>query len=348
MSEEVDALRSEVADLRAELAEAAAARQGAVGRRRLLAGLATAGAATVLAAKPAGAADGDPLLLGTSNDATDATLLLATFAGSLSEVVLASEAWGVMATAEFIGVLGTVGAGGEAGVWGEVSGPGGSGVVGSAIDPAAVGVTARSATGPALAASSDQDGVTLELTPAARVGPPTTMPQGLGEYRAGSVSVDQAGEVWLCVGAGAPGTWTRLLREDTGAGRTVPIPPTRVLDTRAPGGRPSGAPAVPGQVAGRRPGGSTTTLDLRGAGPIPSSANGVVGNLTVASPSYGGYLAVGPAGVATATSALNFTRGAIAANAFTSQINEGGLAIRGSGSPANAYHLIVDVTAYIT
>src|SRR5690349_21422894 len=78
MSDELDALRAEVAALRAELAEQ---RTASVTRRRLLTGLAglgaagAAGAAGVAFAQPAAAADGQPLLIGETNTSTAATRL---------------------------------------------------------------------------------------------------------------------------------------------------------------------------------------------------------------------------------------------------------------------------------
>jgi hypothetical protein len=190
--------------------------------------------------------------------------------------------------------------------------------------------------------------VALELQPAERTGPPTSMPDGLGQYRAGAISIDQTGELWLCVSEGAPGTWRRLLREDTTAGRVVPMDPMRALDTRATGGRPSGSPAITGQQAGPLHGGQAVTLDLAGAGAIPATASGVVGNLTVVKPDYSGYLIAIPSGSTSNSSALNFDTGEIVANSFTSALGPGGLTLRANGSSGRTYHLVVDITAYIT
>jgi hypothetical protein len=147
-----------------------------------------------------------------------------------------------------------------------------------------------------------------------------------------------------------PPIWTRLLREDTTHGRTVPINPIRAIDTRAPGGRPAGAPAIPGQKAGPLKGGTSLTLDLAGIGPIPATATGVIGNLAAITPSFSGYLAARPSGAAGAiTTSLNFPQGVAAlANAFTRQLGPAGLTITGSGTSANTYHLVVDITACIT
>jgi len=163
------------------------------------------------------------------------------------------------------------------------------------------------------------------------------------------MSVDAEGDLWMCTTAGDPGTWTRLLREDTAAGRVVPVDPFRALDTRATGGRPSGSPAIPGQKKGPLNGGAVLTLDLAGVGAIPATATGVVGNLTVVSPNYSGWLKALPSGGTGATSSLNFMAGTAAvANAFTSALGPAGLMITASGTAANRYHLIVDITAYIT
>jgi hypothetical protein len=173
-------------------------------------------------------------------------------------------------------------------------------------------------------------------------GPPTVWSE------AGAIRFDAAGDLWLCITTGDPGTWTRLLREDTAAGRTVPITPFRALDSRAAGGRPSGSPAVPGQTQGPLHGGQAVTLDLAGAATIPATAAGVVGNLTVLTPSYNGYLRAAPSGTTVLPSAINFTKGATIANAFTSALGPNGLTITGSGGSSNTYQLVVDITAYIT
>lgn len=233
----------------------------------------------------------------------------------------------VRGTGEFAGIAGEVGDQGIGVI--ATSGLGGQALVADSVH------------GPSIWAESD-DGVTLCLIPAIETGPPTT------EYPEGSMRVDVEREVWLCVESGEPGTWTRLLREDTAPGRVIPITPVRVLDTRVTGGQPAGSPAVPGQKMGPLKGGTGLTLDLAGAGPIPASAQGVVGNLTVVLPTYAGYLVARPSGTASTTSALNFPAGAIVANAFTSQLGPDGLTLSASGTSANSYHLVIDIAAYIT
>lgn len=352
MKRDVDALRIEFAALRAEVAALRAQPPAPkrISRRHLvtgLVGLGAAGAAGIAPAAPAAAADGDNVVLGQLNTATSSTAIATEVPGEASQVQFGHGGWGIFATAVSTAIVGATDSGGLAGVNGEAVD--GTGVLGHASGVGGIGVVALSVTGPALAAQSDSDGVTLRLVPAARSGPPTVTPVGLGEYSAGSFSVDENGEVWLCTLGGAPGTWTRILREDTASGRTVPIAPLRVIDTRHPLGRPPGSPVVPGQKAGPLKGGTSLTLDLAGSGPIPATATGVIGNLTVVNPSYSGWLAARPSGAPGATSSINFTNGVTAiANAFTSQLGPAGLTITGSGTSANTYHLVVDITAYIT
>ena len=350
MSDDIDALRAEVAALRAKVEHQEAEPDRAVTRRRLLTGLASlgaVGAASVATAPSARAADGDPLLIGDTNDATKETFLTATFDDSTSEVVLASQPWGVMATAASVGVLGGSGPEGFAGVAGVIEGPVGSALYGKAEDIGAIGLVVRSQSGPAIEARSTLDGVTLELQPAARTGPPTAMPDGLTEYRRGSITVDMAGDFWLCTTQGAPGKWTRLMREDTTHGRVIPITPFRALDTRATGGRVG--PAITGQRKGPIHGGETVTLHLRDHPAIPATATGAFGSLCVVTPNYTGSCRVLPSGSSNPASAVNFWKGVGAlSNSYTSALGTVGLSLKPSGSSVHTTHLILDVAGYLT
>jgi hypothetical protein len=55
-----------------------------------------------------------------------------------------------------------------------------------------------------------------------------------------------------------------------------------------------------------------------------------------------------PAGTPSTTSSINFVTGTTLANAFTSGLGPAGLTITSSGTAANSYQLIVDITAYLT
>jgi hypothetical protein len=195
---------------------------------------------------------------------------------------------------------------------------------------------------------NELEGVTLWLIPADRTGPPTAMPPGIARYGQGSFSVDAAGEVWLCAETGTPGTWTRLLREDTAVGRVIPITPIRALDTRATGGRVAGAPVVPGQRKGPIRGGQSITLDLAGVGAIPARASGVIGNATVILPSSSGYLRILPAGASVPAASFNFNKNQTIANGFTSALTPSGLRATAPISSTITYELVIDISAYIT
>lgn len=368
---DVSVLTAELAQLRAQLDEQAAeltalkaqptpAPDGRVSRRHLitgLAGLGAAGVAGVAGAAPAAAADGQPLTLGQDNTSATTTRLTTTLGGAdfyEFATELSSDAYATLAVAVNED---PDGAGGRAAIFAD----------NTSTDSGAAGVLSFAKDGPAIEAINESDGfptvggvnrgpgpglygaswgggaqLVLEQETGSTPGPP---PSG----QVGYIRLDSLGDLWVCTAAGTPGSWTRLLREDTARGRTVPIVPIRVLDTRAPNGRPGGSPVVPGQRSGPLKGGQELALDVAGfASPIPGSATGLVGNLTVVGASYGGYLSVMPGFTSSFTSAINFTKGVTVANAFTSKINTIGLGVRSSGTTANSYHLIVDITAYLT
>lgn len=353
-------LADEVADLRRRVeyqaAELAAVRKQlpaeAVSRRHLLrglAGLGAAGAASVVAAQPARADDGDPLLLGQVNSSTTRTWLQ--YTGSEIGLVVSSDG----STSLFASAL--EGADSAIHAVHLSTAHGVSTIQSEATDGKALFAindsTRFSAVaghnqgeGPGMAATTEGDGGQLVLRPleGSNTGPPTTGPREVGEIR-----LDGDGDLWVCVSPGSPGTWTRLLREDATPGRVIPITPIRAIDTRATGGRPAGSPAVPGQKKGPLVGGTSLTLDLAGVAPIPTSATGVVGNLSVVSPNYAGYLAAHPSGTPGITSTLNFTAGLVAlSNAFTTRLGPDGLTIRASGNSGGRFNLVIDITAYIT
>ncbi len=340
-----------------------------VSRRRLLtalAGVGAAGAAGVANASPAAAADGDPIVMGQDNLSTAKTLLsnadspgqgIPDFPtlGNPGSALLRLEDVRLDNALVALGTSTAIAAGGFEGmrVWGDaqglVVGSDGIAAFGAVAEGDATAAVVYSENAQAIWASSDI-GIQLVLAPSAIDGPGGAVLPGTTKWaEAGSISVDQNKDVWLCTEGGAEPVWTRLLREDTAVGRTVAITPIRAIDTRFAGGRPAGSPVIPGQKAGPLKGGTSVTLDLAGITPIPTTATGVIGNLTAVTPSYAGWLTAGPSGAATTTSALNFPSGVAAiANAFTSQLGPDGLTITASGTTANTYHLIIDITAYIT
>ena len=342
----IGAVVDELAQLRARVeaqdTELAELRSQPVARRHLLrglAGLGAAGAVGVVAAQPAGADDGDNLVLGQGNTSTSTTQLTSSSGDGFATLFLTAldGSHALVATCESTEVeVITV-------VVDAINGIALGAINESAVMPALTG--ANNGEGIGIAAATGGDGGQLALSPrdGSALGPPTSGLRWLGEIR-----LDLEGDLWVCVEGGTPGIWTQLLRDDTTAGRVIPITPIRALDTRATGGRPAGSPAVPGQKKGPLVGGTPLTLDLAGVSPIPATANGVVGNLTVTSPTQAGYLTAAPSGSPTTTSALNFPKSATVANAFTCQLGPDGLTLTAFGVAAMTYHLIVDITAYIT
>jgi hypothetical protein len=355
LTEELAALRQRVDAQAAELAQLRAApapEERRVSRRHLLTGLAGLGAASVAgvaAAPPAAADDGDPLLLGTVNTATATTYVTTDAEAGASELELGGRGGGLSVTSDrglaaFYGEV--TGVETFAAVYGTTSKPnGGIGVLGQARTPSGIALVGGSVAGPAAYLQSD-DGVTLRLTPAERTGPPVSASR---TFEAGSLSVDDAGDLWVCVESGAPGTWTRLLREDTATGRSVPITPFRALDTRLVGGRPPGSPAIAGQRRGPVRGGQSITLDLAGAGAVPASATGVFGNLIVVDPTHDGYARIRPSGTESPASSVNFAGGINAlANSFITGLGPAGVTLSVSGTSADQVTLVVDVAGYLT
>jgi hypothetical protein len=106
---------------------------------------------------------------------------------------------------------------------------------------------------------------------------------------------------------------------------------------------------VGGQKKGPLQGGEVLTLDLAGVGDITDGATGVIGNVSVIEPSFTGYLRAAPSGEGFVATALSFTNAdVVAGNAFTVKLGPAGLSFRASGTASNTYHLVVDITAYIT
>lgn len=112
----------------------------------------------------------------------------------------------------------------------------------------------------------------------------------------------------------------------SGAGSELtPVPLTRVYDTRTPGN-------------GRLGGGEARTLTLPSIAGVPaSSITSVVANLTVYTPSSGGYLAVYPGGTTwPGTSTLNYPAGPTMDTSVVVQVSGGKLVLRNVGPAVDA------------
>jgi hypothetical protein len=119
------------------------------------------------------------------------------------------------------------------------------------------------------------------------------------------------------------------------AGSYVPVPPSRILDTRS--GNGASGPAGPGGII---------HLQVAGRGGVPASGvSAVVLNVTVTSPTEASYITVFPAGPSRpGSSSLNFVPGWTGANSVTVALGPGGVV--DLFNHAGSTHLIADVVGY--
>ncbi len=187
----------------------------------------------------------------------------------------------------------------------------------------------------------------LYLQPSTTLGAPTN---GTSARQIGELSVDSAGELYLCVvgGVGAAAKWRKLGGINTaGALHFLQPVPNRYADTRSALG------GINGQITA----GNTKTFLIGGAAGertpftvIPANAVGVLGNITAANVAIGGLFKVFPAGgdPTNATSTINFNTGVNTANSFSSPLGTGGanagkLSVLSGGATADFF---VDVVGY--
>ena len=158
----------------------------------------------------------------------------------------------------------------------------------------------------------------------------------------------EAGLLWASTGtvAGSGTQWKRMntVRTDTQAGTGGAMTPYRAVDTRLTTPMTFGVPRsfYPWSTA-----------------PAPTEISresvAMMGNLTITSPSAGGYATIYPAGVGEpATSSINFSAGQTVANFFCVGLGTSGgnlgqftAIARKSGTQAGTVQVIVDITAYI-
>jgi hypothetical protein len=123
-----------------------------------------------------------------------------------------------------------------------------------------------------------------------------------------------------------------------GATSFYTVSPCRVLDTRDPAG-PFGGPALtPGTIR---------VLNLAGRCGLSTGASAVSANVTIVSPTSGGYLLLYPAGgVAPPTSTLNYAAGQVRANNAILPLGADGAVTVLTGQPGGSLHVLVDVNGY--
>ena len=362
-------------------------------RRDLLrmAGVAAVGAAGALVVRgvPAQAIAGQPVLMGAINDSNATTNLTAT-AGSAPAPLVQAVGQGVTpgtvpATngTQSIPLIGAIGAGGNLpgignppvadypgfapiqGVGGIATIPtsGGAqqvseGLNGYGFGSTGIGVTGESDVGYGVIGGSGGidiaalgNGRILQATPpdsmlaSPPAGPPSFRPNDFEQLR------DGVGVLWLsqqaATGSPAAAYWRRL-------NSTIPITPSRIVDTRsaiggiqgplAPGATYTWGPVPGATIIGGTKNGLPNGVDVH--------AIGIMGNVTVTGYSANGFIAVFPGGVvydpATSPSTLNFSPAWAWANAFTVLLGTGANAGKFSiYVGATSTHVIIDVVAYL-
>ncbi len=118
-----------------------------------------------------------------------------------------------------------------------------------------------------------------------------------------------------------------------GPGSFASLSPSRILDTRASGGKVKAA--------------ESRSLQVTGQGGVPASGvSAVVLNVTVTETTSGGYLTVSPTGTVRPTASnLNWAAGATIPNAVTVKVGTGGKVDLFQSGPGTA-QVIVDVAGY--
>lgn len=162
----------------------------------------------------------------------------------------------------------------------------------------------------------------------------------------GYLDVDENGNFWVCVTGGLPAAWRKLAGPGT-AGAFHALNPIRVYDSRQalpqPGVLSTGQNrTISVKDARAVNGGAITITDA-----IPAGATAVAANITIASSSGGGYLAVNPGGnTVISASTINWSAaGQVLANGVILTLNnERQLTIICDGGGSTQF--IVDITGY--
>ena len=317
----------------------ASADAGGSSRRQMLrrVGTVAAGAAVaapLLAGRPAAAATGDPFVTGAQNTGDRTTLLFSPIAEENTSVLGVADAPKEIDVEAAIAGMATGADSGVNRVY--------NGVVGYA-ETADTNVE----NGHALIAQA-------QPTPG-KVAPRSNLwlrPQlddprvDTKEHTVGEIVSDTDGDIWHCVQRGTPGVWRRLSGFSTN-GAFAAIAPTRVYDTRLPGG---GGRYVPGnqRIVSVADSINEETGQVNDRDVVPPGATAVAYNLAVANAEGRGFLFLAPADIVGVSGAsINWT-------STTGQVNNGsvvGLAgdrqIRITcGDQGGTAEVIVDVVGY--
>lgn len=159
--------------------------------------------------------------------------------------------------------------------------------------------------------------------------------------RQGELVLDTDEDLWLCVESGTPGTWRKLAGPQT-SGSMHAISPKRVWDTRFQGGAMTNGESRTISVADGRVLGSSA-VDVPGV--VPSGATAIAFNLAVVSTGAAGFLSVTPGG------ATDFGAASINWSQANSVLNNGTMSTVDSSRQVTVWcsgttDFVIDVTGY--
>ncbi|PWJ27519.1 hypothetical protein ATK17_3721 [Branchiibius hedensis] len=290
----------------------------ALGRRSMLRTLGVAGAVAGVAALEVGrstnadATTGDYLRIGYSQGAQNMTYLTNQVGSSVISNPLTSEPtlmWGDNRLSSLTNANG---------IRGDGKGPSGMGIWGNS-DSGGVGVHG----GGGIGVQAQGSRAALKLIPSGAAAVDRSDYHQTGEF-----IEDSSGNLWVCVGAGFPGSWRKLAGPaSTGAFHVLPAA-IRTYDSRSSDGALSGG---------------SRTLTMSG---VPNGSSAVTVSLTATGTSGPGYLALYKAGISyPGNSNLNWSAsGTTIAVTTVCAVNASSqLVVRGAGGSTQ---VIIDVIGY--
>jgi hypothetical protein len=298
--------------------------------RNLALGAAAAGAASVVVGgKSAGAANGQPLTLGVTNDHAAATNV--NYNGAVTAASFNVQSGDQTAAND--GILNGLFANQGTAFLGVASGNGNQNIGVTGWSKKANGTGVIGFTGGTGAYGGEFFGGLAEV----RLRPGGAAPITLTSTHAvGEIYEDETGTMWVCVVAGAPGSWRELAGANT-AGSFHAIAPRRVFDSRT---TTKFAVAVDRDISVATATDSTPNV-------VPPFATAVALTVTVTeTEGNGGFVAVRPQGTEyRGTSSINWF-GANQNLATTVITGVGGDRLITVRAGSAATHVVVDVTGY--
>jgi hypothetical protein len=125
-------------------------------------------------------------------------------------------------------------------------------------------------------------------------------------HNVGEIEIDSAGNLWLCVHTGTPGTWRKLAGPVTAGSLHALSNPGRTYDSRWPGGTPIAAGAS--RLLSMADSHDITSGAVRITGMVPPGATAIAFNVSITDTTGAGFLSVAPGGASTIlSSSINWS-----------------------------------------